>query len=132
MTAAAGELIPETIRVITSTTVVIQATNRGPRTSTWSGVLVLDMMVLLAALCRGMGGRAPWCWFLAAPSAARESAATQRLQQQQQPATRHRSTARRLVSNSSTRVDMSDSLPNYALLKPTAQTPLSVSRPVWA
>src|SRR6202007_130835 len=88
--------------------------------STWSVVLVLDMMLLLAAV-QGYGGRAPGCLVLAAPSAARESAATQQLQQQQQPATRHRSTARRLVSMSSRRVDTSDSLPNGHTIKPTAE-----------
>src|ERR1700685_4305644 len=111
MTAAASGLTPETIRVATSTTVVIQATNRGPRTSTWSAVLVFDMMLLLVALCMGSGA-ARHGLFLAAPSAAREGAATQQLQQQQQPATRHRSTARRLLSRSSTRADTSCSLPN--------------------
>ena len=49
-----------------------------------------------------------------------KGAAIQQLQQQQQPATRHRSTARRLVSMSSTRADTSCSLPNGDVIGPTA------------
>src|SRR5882757_5267664 len=85
------------------TAVVTHAAKRGPRTSTWS-------------LLRGRR---------------EERVATQQLQQQQ-PATRHRSTARRLVSLSSTRVDTPDSLPNDILVKPiTVLAPSAGQRP-WA
>src|SRR5581483_10342819 len=54
--------------------------------------------------------------------------ATQQLQQQQQPATRHRSTARRLVSMGSRRANTSDSLPNDTRVKPTVGSAPSAGR----
>src|ERR1700691_798488 len=76
-------------------------------------------MLLLDAWCAGGRAGRHAVLFLAAPSAAREGAATQRLQQQQ-PATRHRSIVRRLVSRSSTRADTLITLPNGDIIKPTA------------
>src|ERR1700734_3565506 len=89
------------------------------------------MMLLLNCLCTTFVAARPR-GVLAAPSAAREGAATQQLQQQQQPATRHRSTARRLVSMSSTRADTSCSLPNGDVIGPTAVPALIAGHRVWA
>jgi hypothetical protein len=46
-TAAAAVLNPEMTNVITRTAVVTQAANRGPRTSIWAMVLVVDTELLL-------------------------------------------------------------------------------------
>src|SRR5215204_3026712 len=61
---------------------------------------------------------------------ARPRSCAQQLQQQQQtPATRHRSTARRLVSITWRRADTRDSLPNDMVIKPTAvQAPTAGQR----
>src|SRR6185437_5210277 len=74
-------------------------------------------MLLLIALCTTYV--ATRHGVLVSPSAAREGAATQQLQQQQ-PATRHSATERRLGSMSSTRADTPCSLPNADVMKPTA------------
>ena len=95
-----------------------------------SSVLVGNPMEVTLLLC--------WKGWLraghirAAPSErARSRGCAQQLQQQQQqPATRHRSTARRLVSISSRRADTPDSLPNDIVIKPTAvPAPTAGQRP---
>src|ERR1700730_13492885 len=116
ITAATGALMADTNSVSTSTAVVIQAANRGPRTST-SSVLV-DMKMLLC-----------WTSWLGnarlRPLRARRA---QRQQQQKQPAVRHRSTARRLVSNCSRRANTTASLPNADVIK--TNKPLKVPAPI--
>src|SRR3954464_14541542 len=122
MTAAASRLTLDTINVTTRTAAVTHAANRGPRTSTWStscAVLVGDPMKVTFLLCRTRLGASGHTGPLRASTL--ESATAQQLrQQQQQPATRHRSTARRLVSITWRRADTRHSLPNDMVIKPTA------------
>src|SRR3954471_23362674 len=121
ITAAAPRLTLDAINVTTRTAVVTHAANRGPRTSTWStycAVLVGDPIEVTFLLCwtslEASGHIGPL------RASTLESAIAQQLQQQQQPATRHRSTARRLVSITWRRADTRHSLPNDMVIKPTA------------
>src|ERR1700757_1673846 len=97
MAAATGALNADATSVTTRTALVIQAANRGPRTSTSA---VVDIQILLCCTSwRERHGSGRW-------------QGAQRQQQQKQPAVRHRSTARRFVSSCSRRADTSASLPN--------------------
>src|SRR3954468_18215477 len=93
--AAAMELKAAMMSVATSTAVVTQAVNRGPRTSTCAVLVVVDMNVLLLRQWTRAERGSLRPHDLAPESGAKNlCAATQQLQQQQQqPATRHRSTA---------------------------------------